>query len=216
MGWRRIVTSSGVPSGTRASPMSPCRGAPGGLPSSPRRPCGARAGSFTPPSSGAAPTGPGPASGRAGSSSSVSWVSPHCFVRLSEWKVRGTDSSGWYLPEVKEARAAGRMAYAGKYSAPDYELLQARGCGMALESTMIYHNPEGVVQLQVPAPVRLVPGGHGPLRIGGTGPLGGLFGGGRAGLRPGRGAGGQGQGQHQGGQEVVTPPSSGAAPTLTT
>ncbi len=60
----------------------------------------------------------------------------------------GTDASGWYLPEVKEAMAAGRMAYAGKYSAPDYELLQARGCGMALESTMIYHNPEVKEQLE--------------------------------------------------------------------
>jgi len=42
----------------------------------------------------------------------------------------------------------GRMLYAGKYSAPDYELIQSKNCGLALESTMIYHNPEVKEQLE--------------------------------------------------------------------
>lgn len=74
-----------------------------------------------------------------------------CFRKLDAMDavtLVGTDAAGWYLPEVKEAMEAGRMVYAGKYSAPDYELLQASGCGMALESTMIYHNPEVKEQLE--------------------------------------------------------------------
>ena len=34
------------------------------------------------------------------------------------------------------------MRYAGKYSAPDYELLQSSGCDLAVESMMILHTPE--------------------------------------------------------------------------
>ncbi len=74
-----------------------------------------------------------------------------CFRKLDAMDavtLVGTDAAGWYLPEVKEAMESGRMVYAGKYSAPDYELLQSKGCGMALESTMIYHNPEVKEQLE--------------------------------------------------------------------
>ncbi len=60
----------------------------------------------------------------------------------------GTQESGWYLPEVKEAMKAGQMLYAGNYAAPDYELIQSKGCDLALESTMIYHNPEVKEQLE--------------------------------------------------------------------
>lgn len=60
----------------------------------------------------------------------------------------GTQASGWYLPEVKEAMESGKMLYAGNYSAPDYELIQSNGCDLALESTMIYHNPEVKEQLE--------------------------------------------------------------------
>ena len=34
------------------------------------------------------------------------------------------------------------MIYAGKYNAPDYELILNEGCDLAIESTMIHHNPE--------------------------------------------------------------------------
>ncbi len=33
----------------------------------------------------------------------------------------------------------GRIAYAGKYSAPDYEQILASNCGLAIENTMILH-----------------------------------------------------------------------------
>ena len=36
----------------------------------------------------------------------------------------------------------GNIQYAGKYSAPDYELILANGCDLAIESTMIYHSPD--------------------------------------------------------------------------
>ena len=41
-----------------------------------------------------------------------------------------------------DAMAAGNLIYAGKYSAPDYELLLSGGCTFAIENTMITHNPE--------------------------------------------------------------------------
>lgn len=58
-------------------------------------------------------------------------------IRLS-----GTDADGWYIDAAKEALEDGSIVYAGKYSAPDYELILSENCGLAVESTMIYHNPE--------------------------------------------------------------------------
>ena len=60
----------------------------------------------------------------------------------------GTRAEGWYIPEAREAMEAGRLVYAGKYNAPDYELIVSKNCGLALESTMIYHNPEVKEQLE--------------------------------------------------------------------
>lgn len=54
----------------------------------------------------------------------------------------GTKESGWHIQEAKDAMKSKKLLYAGKYSAPDYELLLSRGCNLALENTMIYHNPE--------------------------------------------------------------------------
>ena len=54
----------------------------------------------------------------------------------------GTDENGWYIEEAKEAMENGSIQYAGKYSAPDYELILASGCDLAVESTMIYHSPD--------------------------------------------------------------------------
>ncbi len=64
-------------------------------------------------------------------------------IRLS-----GTDESGWYIDEAKAAMQSGAMLYAGKYSAPDYELIYAEQCDLAVESTMIYHSPEVKEQLE--------------------------------------------------------------------
>lgn len=60
----------------------------------------------------------------------------------------GTKAEGWYLPEAKEAVESGRLLYAGKYSAPDYEKILAEGCNLAIENTMIYHTPEVKEQLE--------------------------------------------------------------------
>ena len=64
-------------------------------------------------------------------------------VRLS-----GTDVNGWYIQEAKDALDRGAMCFAGKYSAPDYELIFAEKCDLAIESTMIYHSPEVKEQLE--------------------------------------------------------------------
>ena len=64
-------------------------------------------------------------------------------VRLS-----GTDANGWYVEEAKTALQNGSMIFAGKYSAPDYELIFSEKCDLAIESTMIYHTPEVKEQLE--------------------------------------------------------------------
>jgi iron complex transport system substrate-binding protein len=61
---------------------------------------------------------------------------------LGSVTLSGTKADGGYLENAKAALEAGEIVYAGKYSAPDYELLLARGCGLAVESTMISHAPE--------------------------------------------------------------------------
>ena len=57
-------------------------------------------------------------------------------------KLTGTKADGWYIDAPKKALADGSMVYAGKYSAPDYELLTSSGCDLAVESLMILHSPE--------------------------------------------------------------------------
>ncbi len=42
----------------------------------------------------------------------------------------------------KAGHAGRAIAYAGKYSAPDYERILTAECGLAVENTMIYHTPE--------------------------------------------------------------------------
>lgn len=54
----------------------------------------------------------------------------------------GTKADGWYIENARLALERGDIVYAGKYSAPDYEMLIAKNCGLAIESTMIYHKPE--------------------------------------------------------------------------
>lgn len=61
---------------------------------------------------------------------------------LDSIRLSGTDADGWYVEEAKTAMEDGRIVYAGKYSAPDYERILSEGCTLAVESTMIYHNPE--------------------------------------------------------------------------
>ena len=49
---------------------------------------------------------------------------------------------GWTYDEPKKLLDDGKMLFAGKYSEPDYEMLLDEDCGLAIESTMIYHSPE--------------------------------------------------------------------------
>ena len=48
----------------------------------------------------------------------------------------------WYIENAVTALENGTFIYAGKYNAPDYEMLISGGCQLAIESTMILHNPE--------------------------------------------------------------------------
>ena len=61
---------------------------------------------------------------------------------ISSVKMTGTKPSDWGIPEIREMVETDQIVYAGKYSAPDYEYLVSEGCGLAIESTMIYHNPD--------------------------------------------------------------------------
>ncbi len=54
----------------------------------------------------------------------------------------GTDADGWYIENAKKAVENGDIVYAGKYNEPDYEMILAKGCELAVESTMISHAPE--------------------------------------------------------------------------
>ena len=67
---------------------------------------------------------------------------------LDSIALSGTRAEGWYLPEAQQAMEEGRVAYAGKYSAPDYEQILAAGCGLAIENTMILHTPDVKEQLE--------------------------------------------------------------------
>ena len=61
---------------------------------------------------------------------------------IEQVKLTGTKADGWYIDAPKKALAEGSMTYAGKYSAPDYELLAASDWQLAVESMMILHTPE--------------------------------------------------------------------------
>ena len=61
---------------------------------------------------------------------------------LDSISLSGTNADGWYIDEAKQAMEDGSITFAGKYSAPDYELILSKKCDLAIESTMIYHQPE--------------------------------------------------------------------------
>lgn len=67
---------------------------------------------------------------------------------INNIKLSGTDADSWYIKEAADAIESGKMKYAGKYSAPDYELILENDCDLAIESTMIYHSPEVKEQLE--------------------------------------------------------------------
>ncbi len=67
---------------------------------------------------------------------------------LDNIRLTGTDQKDWYIKEAKDKIKAKDILYAGKYSAPDYELLVSENCNLAIENTMIYHNPEAKEKLE--------------------------------------------------------------------
>lgn len=67
---------------------------------------------------------------------------------LNHLSFSGTKEDGWYIPEAKQAMQAQTLAYSGKYNAPDVEQMLAGDCDLAIESTMILHNPEVKEQLE--------------------------------------------------------------------
>lgn len=68
---------------------------------------------------------------------------------LDNIDMTSTKSADWSIPEIKELVDNDVIAYVGKYSTPDYEYLVSENCGLAVESTMIYHSPEVKEKLEV-------------------------------------------------------------------
>ena len=72
--------------------------------------------------------------------------------------VSGIALENWHIQAAVDAMESGKMAYGGKYSAPDYELLLSKGVRLALESTMINHTPsvrEKLIELGIPVFVEM-------------------------------------------------------------
>lgn len=67
---------------------------------------------------------------------------------LGAIRLTSTKESDWTMEDVRREMAEGRILYAGKYSAPDYELLLSEGTTLAIENSMIYHSPETKEQLE--------------------------------------------------------------------
>ncbi len=76
---------------------------------------------------------------------------PDLFLQMEALDVvtfTSTDAPSWRIPEIREAVVDERVAYIGKYSAPDYEALLTESCGLAVENTMILHNPAAKEKLE--------------------------------------------------------------------
>lgn len=67
---------------------------------------------------------------------------------MGHLRLSGTKKEDLSIEEAVKAMEEGSLLYAGKYSKPDYELLIAQECDLAIENTMIYHNPETKEKLE--------------------------------------------------------------------
>lgn len=67
---------------------------------------------------------------------------------LNSIAMSGTAANGWYVKNARDAMEKGDILYAGKYNKPDYELILANKCKLAVESTMINHSPEVMDKLK--------------------------------------------------------------------
>lgn len=67
---------------------------------------------------------------------------------IDDIRLSGTKEEDWFVESAKQAMENGRMLYAGKYSAPDYELILSNDCSLTIANTMIYHNPQAKEKLE--------------------------------------------------------------------
>lgn len=67
---------------------------------------------------------------------------------LEHVRFSGQKADGWSMEEAKEEMEKGNILYAGKYNAPDYEMITSEGCSLAIENNMISHSPEVVENLE--------------------------------------------------------------------
>lgn len=63
-------------------------------------------------------------------------------VKFTSFKPDETDNE-----KLREMLTSSKIKYAGKYSAPDYELLLSEGCSLVIENTMIGHSPDVLEKL---------------------------------------------------------------------
>lgn len=61
---------------------------------------------------------------------------------LDSIRLSGININGWFIEEAKKEMEAGNILFAGKYSAPDYELIAAEKCKISIQSDMITHTPD--------------------------------------------------------------------------
>lgn len=64
-----------------------------------------------------------------------------------------TQAKDWGIEKIRKLIEHDKILYIGKYRAPDYEALLEGGVDLAIESTMIYHNPqvkEAIEDLGIP------------------------------------------------------------------
>ena len=64
-----------------------------------------------------------------------------------------TQESDWSIDRIRKLVGDGTIRYIGKYRSPDYEALVEDDVDLAIESTMIYHNPqvkEAIEELGIP------------------------------------------------------------------
>ena len=64
-----------------------------------------------------------------------------------------TQESDWSIDKIRKLVGDGAIRYIGKYRSPDYEALVEEDVDLAIESTMIYHNPqvkEAIEELGIP------------------------------------------------------------------
>ena len=68
--------------------------------------------------------------------------------RLDAIRLSSITEENWYISSARQAMSEGKILFAGKYSAPDFELITAERCPLAIESMMIGHASDIKQQLE--------------------------------------------------------------------